>query len=755
MMSRASIRSIAVRLRWSCLTFAVLGLAVIGGHGCSPQAGSVPGAQPQSLPHATAPAAPPLVSAVPYAVQAIGPTPVPQIGQTGPGFEIAVHPGGSVFAVASGANVLLFDVETAAERAILVGEKDKRALAFTPDGTLLLAGGMGAELEAWNLGTGERRVYGKEDDIIFHILPAPGNGLVVGTRLQIGWRSKLEEASRRIAPAGSSYAVHPRERVLYGTSTGLIAWNLDSGQELWRRALEGNVRDGRLALSGDGKLVAWSPDGKRLVLHDARTGAPVSTLSNLSGVSYPRLSADGRRVAVQSSKGVHLFDTGRRTQVALLDKHSAEVLGFSPDSTHLGTIAARGVHVVRADDGAHVGFLPMRDRRGDLLWSLDSKAVIGRLVNGRNGTWYVSEQRKTVVERDWVAPRALAWAPDGRHVVVVESDRSYVVDARTATITEQLRGPEKAGSIATASWSPDGRSLALGTHTSLLLQNRSTGEVRTLLNDTQFSVRRQPHFSPDGRMLLMVGTRDGAPILFAHHGAQQPKILASVGHVSEAAWRGDSGAIAFGGETHLKVFDVLSDQVGFSVAIPSHVMRGAWLGNDRIVTAHATGEVLVWRVGQAQPDRTLLPGGAEGRQVAVSGDGQWIGAMTRKGVVRIWDARDYRLVTSEPGDGRDGVDLAWVPCSQTLSVLRGEVSFVVPGGKVMALNLLEPDRGDTPDVLMTRVDGAYAGTPGGMAALRLRGTGPLLSAPLQTAAERPDLHAPEIGSPWLGRCGGR
>jgi WD40 repeat protein len=692
---------------------------------------------------------------MPTAPKITGPLPMVQIGLTGFGFGIALHPGGKVFAMSSGPDVLLFDIATAVQRARLSGVGEKRTLTFTPDGSSVLAGGLSKELEAWDLSTGERRVLSVETDVIFKILPVPGRGYLIGTSAGVAWRTTLDGPSQSIAAPFLQVAIHPEAPIVFGASYALVALNLESGQELWRHSTEGRGRGHELAMRNDGKAIAWSPDAEHVVLYDTRTGAPISKMSNLPGASYPQFSPSGHRLAVMGSKGVHLLDPQRRKQLTLLDGQKMSLLGFSPDSTMLGTTSSRGVHVVRADDASHVAYLPVRELLGDVRWSLDSKFVIGQLSKGRIGVWDVRADRLTTVERDSTTPRSFAWAPDGRHVLIMDWDGAYVVDAVSATITEELELPERHVDYKAAHWSADGRWLALGTTQSLFIQNRSSRDLRKILHESQYSVTRQPMFSPDGRWLLMLGTRDGHPILFSPHTGAAVKVLSSNTHPAySGAWRSDSRAVALGGES-LEVLDIDRDAVTFSASVPSNVGKVAWLGDDRLVTAHQEGEVLVWRIGQAGAEHTLQPRGVRGRHVGVSDDGRWIGAVSMYGRVSIWDAKDYRLITTDVGDGRQAQDLAWVPCSGVLSVLRGELTWFEPGGKVMSLHMLESNRGGGRDLLATRIDGAYAGSPAGSQALWLRDSGPLLSSPLVAASERPDLQVPDIGARWFDRCAGR
>lgn len=87
---------------------------------------------------------------------------------------LALAPHGRLLAAGVSYAVALYDVETAAEQAVLVGHRGKvRALAFSPDGRLLLTGSADRTVKLWDVTAGQQRAsfdwqLGRVNAVAFH-----------------------------------------------------------------------------------------------------------------------------------------------------------------------------------------------------------------------------------------------------------------------------------------------------------------------------------------------------------------------------------------------------------------------------------------------------------------------------------------------------------------------------------------------------------------------------------------------------------
>jgi WD40 repeat protein len=129
----------------------------------------------------------------------------------------------------------------------------------------------------------------------------------------------------------------------------VITWDVAQGKELRRWALTGRGRPTALALSPDGKLLAWAVVGRvetsaKVHLLDPVSGRLVGALEGPS-VESLAFSPDGRLLAVgEFHHNVRLVDVARRRFVRDLGEHTHSVtaLCFSPDGKHLASASADG-----------------------------------------------------------------------------------------------------------------------------------------------------------------------------------------------------------------------------------------------------------------------------------------------------------------------------------------------------------------------------------------------------------------------------
>jgi WD40 repeat protein len=321
------------------------------------------------------------------------------------------------------------------------GRRGIGCLAFTPDGTRLVAGtSHDATLFVWRIEDGRllRTIAGAHGQ--------SGNGEGRNPSLNC---VAVTPDGRRIMSVGQSTKLLQETKLKYGSTNVTMSevrfWDIETGERLADYHGDEDYGFGYGDLSPDGRRVAVGDFGRLRIL-DAATGRAERTIE-LPGSWGSRLafSPDGTLVAMPIDNSIGLFEisTGRRlhhepsTPVSYVDSAA-----WSPSGDRIVTGHHDGY--VRAWDVAtgkliwHKLLAPVISRSGwnaspaFVAYSHDGKLVVvaGRRddpVNYDNGivAIYDAESGRTVRE---VTPKEVRWAalaPDGRMVVVATSQGSF------------------------------------------------------------------------------------------------------------------------------------------------------------------------------------------------------------------------------------------------------------------------------------------------------------------------------------------
>lgn len=270
--------------------------------------------------------------------------------------QVRISADGRLAAAAGGsARVMVWnlsDGSLAHELQATMGVGTVRSVAFSDDGTMLVAGLVHRGIVVVDLRDG--RVMG---ELGGHAEAVAGLVFQDDDRrlISASWDGTIRTwlTGEITTPAGTHRLEGHQDHVIgiaFSPDGSLLASaSTDETLRLWDPVLGEPVAVLRptnealytLAFSPDGRMIAAGGTGEFVALIDADTGTVIDRLGGHGrGAAHVSFDATGRRLAVGCQDGTaHVWDLATRTQELVLEGHSARVnsVRFSPDGTRLGT----------------------------------------------------------------------------------------------------------------------------------------------------------------------------------------------------------------------------------------------------------------------------------------------------------------------------------------------------------------------------------------------------------------------------------
>jgi WD40 repeat protein len=496
----------------------------------------------------------------------------------------------------------LWEVETGRRRLDLPGLGHHiDAVAFSPDGTTVAVAGGGSRglrdgvVQLWDVATGTvlRTMQGSRRGAVSAIAFSPD-----GTRLVTG--------------SGAS-----RIDVSY-PGDGALVWDVATGQTV-RSLLRG-----RFAVNG----VAYSADGTRIVtagadevarVWDAETGAEIASLefdAVLDSVSRCAISPDGAHLALPDGPGavaIWSIEAGSRVHRFPDHGHIVTALAYTPDGGRL--LVGSSDHVVRIWDTA----------TGEAAGRLTGREVMETAELGIIGPSRHLRIGRSVVPH-FGPVSAVAWSPDGRHVISAgEQDGVTVVwNARSGSAVRELRGHG-------ADKKPVGGGFTY-----------TAGGVHAVA------------FGGLGATVLTGGWPETVRVRDIETGVEIETIVGHGGLVTGVGLTGDGRRAVIAGGTTAHVRDLATGRTLVTITDEWGILR-ALLSPDgtRVLTLRGDGVVRVWDAATGAPLRDLAGHDDLCTAIAFSPDSSFVATASRDRTAIVWDlatgAVAIRLVGHERG----------------------------------------------------------------------------------------------------------
>lgn len=220
------------------------------------------------------------------------------------------------------------------------------ALGVTPDGKRILSGGIDGRLMAWDhFANVTDRIIPLEGKFNNIVSLADGQFAIGG----IGELVIYNDDNQPFDPIDSwgnweVAAASPARHLVARNVVYLVAWEIDSGMEIYRHGWENKGELVALAVSplGDrGCVTIRYPERNcEIQIIDVATGKAVTKFPTDTAYSMA-ISPDGRHLAYDSNNDIHLYDLENLELKKTLHGHQASVhdLQFSPDGRHLASVS--------------------------------------------------------------------------------------------------------------------------------------------------------------------------------------------------------------------------------------------------------------------------------------------------------------------------------------------------------------------------------------------------------------------------------
>jgi WD40 repeat protein/serine/threonine protein kinase len=510
--------------------------------------------------------------------------------------------------VAFGFAATLWDVDTGRSRGELRHDKPITAVALDAAGARAATGDLAGAIRIWDVAT--RAPIARCE---------PHAGTVRALRFAPDGRSVVSggnDGEVRICDAANGATLHR----MIGHSHQAVALDITS--------------DGKTIVSGgrDGKPRIW----------DAQTGQLVRTLEgHRGGVIGAQVSPDDRQVLTFGLDGTARIWTRDGVALGSLQGHGGPIYagGWDADGHHVITTSVDGA-IRRWDPGRAIQTASRqahRDAITDLAVSSDDRWLLTASADRRATLWERASLQPIAELLHGARVLSVALEPHGAGALTVDEGGL----ARLWRLPDGLLLATLGPGIAAATYTRDGQVVTAGDG-AVRFWSPDGGELGSIAVG---HITRRLVPDPSGRWLFAAGA--AGSVLVIDVAARAPATRLEIGDQQVQSLATDGSRVAVGDGAAIRLWRVGTWAALGTLSGHKSPVADVWFLSDGRLVSAAADATLVWgrdiRLSEKLGDTNRV------LALATPPDGTVFATTAADGMIRIWDAADYRLLLQLPG----------------------------------------------------------------------------------------------------------
>ena len=606
------------------------------------------------------------------------------------------------------------------------------AVAFSPDGSLIVSGSEDHRVRLWQPETGRliRRLEGHSSAVTAGAFSLDGSTIASASndRTVRLWDVRSGQLLRTLQ--GHVYHVYavafdPQRRWLATASWDrtIQLWDVKSG-ELVRKLRGHDAAIRAIDFSPDGKLLVSGADDETVRLWNAETGKELKVLAGHTGaVNAVRFRPDGESVFSGSTDhtvrmwhlpdgilvrklgdcgapvlslavsangqilgggcgaaGSVLWDIGTGTEIrrARGQRGETRAIAFSPDGRR---VATGGEDASIAVDDVATGrtLVSLSANLAHLeavAFRSDGSMLATASRDGRVRVWQDAGDHKTLArvmaggQEDGQGPlRTLAFSPDGTAIATGGDERTVALWNLAGESVERRLGRHD-GAVNAVVFVPDGRTLAsAGDDATVRLWNLKKDAAAKVLKGHRAPVLALA-VNADGTMLASASADETVRVWETASGRNVAVLGSHRGPVTSVAFSADGRYLVTGSQDRTIDVWLLAKRKLFK-SMRKELTAGVVAlvaSGQRIVAASSDGALSLWEIGSSRPVKQAAGPADAPSVLAIAPDGATVASASRDGVLRVWDAEKLERRWSLVGSSPE----RWFACDESRTCWRNE-----------------------------------------------------------------------------------